>query len=87
MKYRKKPVVIDAVQVPDPDNDVAAWEAMCAFLSEGCDDWGALSNRVEIGTLEGTMTAGIGDWIIRGIKGEYYPCKPDIFAATYDSVE
>jgi len=41
---------------------------------------------VEIDTLEGTMTAAPGDWIIRGIKGELYPCKPDIFAATYDPV-
>ena len=39
---------------------------------------------VEIHTLEGTMTAGVGDWIIRGVKGELYPCKPDIFDATYE---
>lgn len=40
-----------------------------------------------IGTLEGTMIANPGDWIIRGVKGEIYPCKPDIFAATYESAE
>ena len=43
--------------------------------------------EVEIPTLEGTMRCGPGDWIIRGVKGEIYPCKPDIFEATYEAVE
>lgn len=60
MKFRKKPVVIDA---------------------EPCIE------RTEIHTLEGVMVADPGDWIITGIKGEKYPCKADIFAATYDAVE
>jgi hypothetical protein len=42
---------------------------------------------VVIGTLEGDMTVSPGDWVIRGVKGEFYPCKPDIFAATYDEVQ
>ncbi len=41
----------------------------------------------EINTLEGTMTANVGDWIIKGVKGEFYPCKPEIFDATYEAVE
>lgn len=45
------------------------------------------SERTEIVTLEGTMVASPGDWIITGVKGERYPCKPDIFAATYEAVE
>jgi hypothetical protein len=59
MKFRKKPVVVDAYQT-----DV----------------------QIEIKTPEGTMIANPGDWIITGIKGEKYPCKPDIFEATYESV-
>lgn len=43
--------------------------------------------RLMIATLEGIMWADLGDWIIRGVQGEFYPCKPDIFAATYDSIE
>lgn len=60
MKYRKKPVVIEAYQT---------------------------EFTVDIETLEGTMRAEPGDWIIKGVKGEYYPCKPDIFALTYEPVE
>lgn len=45
------------------------------------------TERVEIVTLEGTMVADVGDWIITGVKGEKYPCKPDIFAATYEAVD
>lgn len=44
------------------------------------------AGKVEITTLEGTLTASIGDWIIKGVKGEFYPCKPDIFAATYEKL-
>jgi hypothetical protein len=43
----------------------------------------AAPERITIGTLEGTMYAGVGDWIIKGVKGEFYPCKPDIFEKTY----
>lgn len=55
-------------------------------------DWGAgsvcsMGDKLYIGTLEGTMTVSPGDWIIRGVKGELYHCKPDIFAATYEAVE
>lgn len=82
MKFRKKPVVIDAVRLTEESKEefmTFAKESPDSFRILGCD-------RVEIKTLEGTMTAMWGDWIIRGIKGEFYPCKPDIFEATYERV-
>ncbi len=79
MKYRKKPVVIEAIQVSFHNFDEIE-----RFVG------GDLGNRPDgslvIATLEGAMTASIGDYIIKGIKGEFYPCKPDIFAATYEAV-
>ena len=50
-------------------------------VAEKTEEW------LDIHTLEGTMTAAPGDWIVTGVKGERYPCKPDIFAATYESAE
>ena len=77
-KFRKKPVVIEAMQY-DGHNATAvmAW----AKLPEISEDF---TGGIEIKTLEGTMRADPGDWVIRGVKGELYPCKPDIFAATYE---
>ena len=79
MKFRKKPVVIDAVrwtgQNPDAVNSLATVYGTLRPQPDG---------SLEIATLEGTMRAEPGDWIIRGVKGECYPCKPDIFEATYD---
>ena len=85
MKYRKKPVVIEAWQwnpLSSKEEDKAAplWLVMSEY------DVGP-GNSLMIKTLEGTMSAHPGDWIIKGVKGEIYPCKPDIFAATYDPVE
>ena len=80
MKYRKKPVVIDAWQTPL--EGVAPCDTLADIVRE--NDWEANDDGIVISTLEGNMLANPGDWIIRGIKGEYYPCKPDIFAATYD---
>lgn len=80
MKFRKKPVVIDAVQF---DGTLASVESM--MIPSCSQDLG--SNTLEIETLEGVMTAQPGDWIIKGVKGEFYPCKADIFAATYDPAE
>ena len=81
-KYRKKPVVVEAVQLflPETPGDIAVW---CG--GKVCGE-GDLSAKVwiEIETLEGTMRADYGDFIIKGIKGEFYPCKPDIFEATYE---
>jgi hypothetical protein len=79
-RYRKKPVEVDALwYLPDRSNqeDVIAWVA-------GRPAGGA-HELVAIETLEGTMYATPGDWIIRGVKGEFYPSKPDIFDATYEA--
>lgn len=80
-KYRKKPVVINAWQLPFPDADTVQFYGSpnIIFKREG----GMIVEAV-ISTLEGTMVASQGDWIIRGWKEELYPCKPDIFAATYE---
>lgn len=78
-KYRKKPVVIDAVQVTKWNvNDVAKW-----CNGDAYSVWSGFP-YIEIKTLEGIMKADVGDWIIRGIKGEFYPCKDNIFQATYE---
>jgi hypothetical protein len=98
-KYRKKPVVIEAVQL-----HWSNWSEMCEFADvgklsdgkpEGCyvdEDGKATPNAngrigLHIPTLEGVMLGVENDFIIRGVKGELYPCKPDIFEATYEKVE
>lgn len=122
MKYRKKPIMIEAVRwrgyhsnlgitVEPPDQPVEIteenmhaikWEPLPDWLPKPLLEcvWGQNSRMpvqpgeirrdgdfLYIGTLEGEMMAGPGDWIIRGVKGEIYPCKPDIFAATYEAAE
>lgn len=79
-RYRKKPVVIDAVQITDGWFDAEhpnPKHPTGVVLNPG-------SRTVHISTLEGEMVGQVGDWIITGVKGERYPCKPDIFAATYE---
>lgn len=81
MKYRKKPVVIEAVQW---DGDATTANQ---FIGERyAVDWAYDGSDLIIPTLEGNMRCGLGDWIIKGVKGEFYPCKPDIFEATYERV-
>jgi hypothetical protein len=79
MQFRKKPVVIDAVQW-DGTNVSEMREHFGSF-----SDWAIKScDFLVIQTLEGVLRGDPGDWIIKGVKGEFYPCKPDIFAVTYD---
>lgn len=81
--YRKKPVVIEAFPWhPDGLPTVAPTWFFDACTSRVCIP--EFDGSVSIRTLEGVMRASPGDWIIRGIKGEIYPCKPDIFEATYE---
>lgn len=94
MKFRKKPVVIEARQVtPETAEEIGAWCGAKKCKSGSYDSylWGwalDIHNRhLTIKTLEGEMTASMGDWIIKGIAGEFYPCKPDIFEATYEKIE
>lgn len=87
-QFRKKPVEVEA--------------RLFDGLKAGCEIWdwangpiaiashkGDNDERIpilEIETLEGVMVASIGDWVIKGVKGEFYPCKPDVFAATYEAI-
>lgn len=81
-KYRKKPVVVDAVQWDGSNvSEIAVFMGTDVKARYVIDD-----GIVVIPTLEGDMTASKGDWIIRGVNGEYYPCKPDVFAKTYEPV-
>ena len=81
MKYIKKPVAIEAVQWKgDNIKEMKAFYQKC-FCSP------TRGNVIDIHTLEGVMTAQEGDYIIRGVQGEYYPCKPDIFEQTYYTEE
>jgi hypothetical protein len=86
-RYRKKPVVIEAMQLTSEcDIEVVMWleesDAAHQCLAQAGDV--DTLTAIVIETLEGDMRAEIGDWIIRGVKGEFYPCKPDIFEATYE---
>lgn len=83
-KFRKKPVVIEAVQYTGKNG-----EEIMRFASESAREFEEdfLGTYLSITTLEGIMRADRDDWIIRGVKGEFYPCKPDIFEATYEAVE
>lgn len=79
-KFRKKPVVIEAIQWTGKN-----WEEVEKFISRG-QVGGWIGGDLHIETLEGKMRANVGDWIIKGVKGEFYPCKPDIFEQTYEPV-
>lgn len=82
MKFRKKPVVIDATRYLH-DHGGGGNHAEIAHLVDGYED----GDTPYIETLEGRMKVSNGDWIITGVKGERYPCKPDIFEATYEAVD
>ena len=96
MKFRKKPVVIEAVQLTaDSAKEALYWgdtfllEAGTVAHPEVCElvVWTDEEGKVvggEIGTLEGPLHVTVNDWIITGVQGEKYPCKPDIFEATYE---
>ena len=82
-KFRKKPVVIEAVKWTGEN-----YEEMVDFENpSGIGKIGLQGDCLTILTLEGIHKANPGDWIIKGIKGEFYPCKPDIFKATYEPVD
>lgn len=76
--FRKKPVVVEANRLTKSNSHVLAVWSGATELDDSYD--------ILIPTLEGEMLATEGDWIIRGLKGEFYPCKPDIFEASYDAL-
>lgn len=79
MKFKKKPVIIEAIQFGAMNVDVIE-----AFV--GGDIGKDSQGNTVIATLEGAMKVSLGDWVIKGVKGEFYPCKPDIFEMTYEAV-
>ena len=88
MKFRKKPVVIEAVRMSDEGTFPADAIQFLKDHSEGAHYWALRRDgAIAIETLEGTMTASPGDWIIKGTEGELYPCKPAAFASTFEKVE
>ena len=94
-KYRKKPVVIEAVQWTGENlAEVLAFTGKHPDWDKWFDSFEQYEDYVrvdgsvfKIKTLEGTMAASPGDWIIKGVNGEFYPCKPDVFAATYEEAD
>lgn len=94
MKFRKRPIEIEAIQVPNgmwsrlSPKEAADW--VRSIPTENNDFIRAIDiekdGRISIKTIEGIMTASPGDWIIKGMAGEFYPCKPHIFDATYELV-
>lgn len=92
-RFRKKPVEIDAIR------NEGEWPPIMAWLDELAGGRASIpfgarpaitrnqDGTLNIETLEGTMRANVGDWLICGVKGEFYPCKPDVFGATYEPVE
>ena len=81
MKYRTKPIVIKAIQYTgDNKIEILDFTNYTASLNNP-------HKHLTIPTLEGDMRADVGDWIIKGIQGEFYPCKPDIFEETYEIVK
>ena len=84
-RFRKKPVVIEAAQVP-PVHHIGSRMEFEDWLNSKRKDRGTKwsGDKLMIETLEGTMTASVGDYIICGVQGELYPCKPDIFISTYE---
>lgn len=90
MKYRKKPVVVEAIQFRGDSNkyEVAEFFKGSGPFTVGFiwDDLTHTTVGLSIQTLEGVMRANVGDYIIKGIKGEFYPCKADIFEKTYELV-
>lgn len=83
--FRKRPVEVEAVRFTgEPTNCIDVLQFMGDGPHRVVDVRGVV--MLDIETLEGVMTASVGDWIIRGVAGEYYPCKPDVFARTYDPV-
>ena len=94
MKFRKKPVIIDAVQFKFDDSTIAELEDFCGVaLGNIRKEHDNSPAEAEIGTLEDGVHLTVkhiateGDWIIKGVQGEFYACKPDIFEATYEKAE
>jgi hypothetical protein len=91
MQYRKKPVIIEAIQWKDNTSEILLFCGDSAKYGVEDTAWqvgkGVPHETLTIHTLEGDMKASRNDYIIKGVDGEFYPCKPDIFDKTYEAVE
>lgn len=92
MKYRKKPVVVEAFRIgidrmPDWFLDKVSDKTVTLLTSYRFGPFSGCLTSCDIKTLEGTMRANYGDYVIKGVRGELYPCKPDIFDKTYEAVD
>lgn len=89
-QYRKKPVIIEAMishGSPLSDRNIINWIAENGTLCQlDLDEQTGDTTCIHINTLEGSMKVSVGDYVIKGIQGEFYPCKPEIFKATYEEV-
>ena len=83
MKIRKKPITVDGVQFTE-NNKSQAFDFITCKKEYTTDESGKVA--IKIKTLEGWVIASLNDWIIKGVAGEFYPCKPDIFEKTYDII-
>lgn len=86
MKYRKKPVIIEAIQFEDTSDRIIEIHEFMGGDTIRVNYEDKDNPYLKIETLEGTMKASVGDYIIKGVNGEFYPCKPDIFEKTYERV-
>lgn len=86
-KYRKKPLIIEAVQFTGGPYSIRKIVDELKIPREVYNFENGIDGKFYIHTLEGTHIANIGDFIVKGVKGEFYPVKPDIFEATYEKVE
>jgi hypothetical protein len=89
MKYKKKPVIIEAIQLLNNNSSIEECLKFIYNVFITDDDIETVKNdkHIRIQTLEGNMKASFGDYIIKGVNGEFYPCKPDIFEKTYESIK
>ena len=88
-QFRKKPVVIEAIQYNGNNgNELRIFSNNAVYESPICEpsEDNPTGSYVQIKTLEGIMIGNVNDWIVRGVNGEFYPCKPDIFEKTYEPV-
>lgn len=83
-RFTKKPVTIEAIQFADDADTISNIYGFMGVETTVVSYEDPAAPVVKIETLEGTMTAQVGDWIIKGVNGEFYPCKPDIFEKTYE---
>ena len=84
MKFRKRPVEVEAMPVPSPISEIEDVQAFVNWL--GHRGQGLDNGNWVIESLEGDLVAEPGDWVIKGIRGEFYPCDPEIFEQTYEPV-